>query len=842
LKRFWFSLALLSASWLFGLSYYHQAQPWVWAILIAAGTALLIGIQTRRPAAFEAVIAGIALLVAVRLAPWPYRIAPLLLFAAVILFTVPVPRRWPGVLASALFVSGSILTVQTPVLLAYKYVTSVSHELVQPVSYLVYLFSRLLGIHSALNGSNLAMYTPRAVHLLGMTWELFLDPATLSFLAGGFVLLFFCKSDEGSNRFSLVKRLSAFVLVIVAWLPVRAAVLIAIFLHRALRTEYDANLSLVTQFWNQWLLAAFLLVPVLLALRFIRLSPAGSSQVLEDVSEIPHSRLMKFIALAFAGSFLLVTALFLDMPGHSKGGRVFVEEFHSDWERTDRPFDTQWYGQDSGYNYACIYDYLTRFYEMSRLEAATSDASLGNCNVLIVKVPTKRYTPQEVSAIESFVRRGGGLMLVGEHTSVFNSGTYINDIAQLFGFRFNYDCLFGIDTTFEELYKLPLVPHPIIQNMPPLNFAVSCSIDPGPRFCLSTERRGGRAVIRSTGLKNLPADYHASNFYPQVENRAIMRYGAFVQLWTCRYGKGRVVAFTDSTVFSNFATFEPGKAELMLGMVNWLNRSNAGFNPGVLFVVLSILAFAGALLFARDQKGIWLTAVAVVFFGWAVAVVTVQAVHKYSMPPPAAKRPMVNVTIDRTVCDAPLSTSGFISGDKNGFGIFERWILRLGYFTSRKKGTEALTGDLVVFTQPDLTVESKFREELVSYVTNGGHILVLDSPANTKSTANSLLYPFGISVNRSTQRSGQLRAPQNWPVMKIDSAYQIEGGEPFLWADNFPVAARKTFGKGTVTVIGFGSRFADAYMGVTGDVVPSDELKKVFDLQFAILKDIVAQR
>ncbi len=827
---------MLSASWLFGLSYYHQAQLWVWAIFVAAGTALLIGVQTRRPTAFEAVAAGIMLLFAVRLAPWPYRMAPLLIFAGVVLFTVPVPRRWPGALASALFVSGSILTVQTPVILAYKYVTSFSHELARPVSYLIYLVSRLLGIHSTLNGSNLALYTPRAVHLLGTTWELLLDPAMLSFLAGGFVLLFICKSDsqqESNKRFSLIKRLAVFVLVIAAWLPVRAAVLVAIFLHRALRTEYDASLALVTQFWNQWLLSVFLLGPVLLALRFIRLSSAGSSQILADVPEIPRSKHIKFIALAFAGSFLLVAGLLLDIPGHSRGGRVFVEEFHSDWERTDRPFDTEWYGQESGYNYARIYDYLTRFYEMSRLETAADDVSLANCDVLVVKVPTKRYTPQEVSAIESFVRRGGGLMLVGEHTNVFNSGVYLNDIAQVFGFRFNYDCLFGIDTTFEELYRLPLVPHPIIQNMPPLNFAVSCSINPGKSL--------GRAVICSTGLKNLSADYHASNFYPQVENRAIMRYGAFVQLWTCRYGKGRVVAFTDSTVFSNFATFEPGKAELMLGMLNWLNRSNVGFNPATLFVILSILSFVGALVFARGRQGIWLTVVGTVFFGWAIAVVSVQTVHKYSMPPPAAKRSMVNVTIDRTVCDAPLSMSGFISGDKNGFGIFERWILRLGYFTARKKGADALTGDLVVFTLPDLTVENKFREGLVNYVANGGNILVLDSPANTRSTVNSLLYPFGISVNRSAQRSGQLKAPQNWPVIKIDSAYQIEGGEPFLWADSFPVAARKSFGKGTVTVIGFGSRFADAYMGVTGDVIPSDELRKVFDLQFAILRDIVAR-
>ena len=231
MKRFWFSLALLSASWLFGLSYYHQAQLWVWAIFVTAGTALLIGVNIRRPTAFEAVAAGLMLLFAVSQAPWPYRMAPLLIFVGIILFTVPVPRRWPTKLASAFIISGSILAVQSPVLLAYKNITAVSHELAWPASYLLYLVSRMMGVRSALAGSNLAMYTPRVVHLLGTTWELLLDPATLSFLVGGFVLLFLCKSDrrpEGKKRFSLIKRPAVFALVIAAWLPVRAVVLISL--------------------------------------------------------------------------------------------------------------------------------------------------------------------------------------------------------------------------------------------------------------------------------------------------------------------------------------------------------------------------------------------------------------------------------------------------------------------------------------------------------------------------------------------------------------------------------------------------------------------------------------
>jgi len=885
LKRTWIGLALLSASWLFGLSYYHDANWWAWAILVAAGTGLLTAVHIRTPTATQSLTAALMLLPPIVLAPWPYRMAPLLIFVGLVLGALPIPRRWPGILASALILGGVILTAQSLAILGYQYLTARSHELPWPLPSLLYTILRLLGVQAALDGTSISLYSPRAVHRLGATWELLLDLPTLAFLFGGIVMLCLWIPEKNLKLKTQKSKLAALVILIAAWLLVRAAVLMSIFMHRALRTEYEAELVLMNQFWNPWLHLAFLLGPILLSLRFVRTPSCGQPPRLparEDVGAsepgagLADSTVKRLgaIILTFAGTFCLITGLLLDVPGQRKQGRVIVDEYHSTWEPTDRPFDVNWYGHDSGYNYACIYDYCSRFYEMSRLKTPIDDTAVRDCDVLMVKVPTSRYDPQEVAAIGRFVEKGGGLLLIGEHTNVFNTGTHINDIARIFGFSFRYDCLFDIDTIYTQLYRPPLVPHPIVQSMPPFNFAVSCSINPGrspPAQSLVRRAGLGRAVILATGLKSLPADYHASNFYPQVEDRADVRYGAFVQLWAANYGSGRVVAFTDSTVFSNFATFEPGKAELMLGMLEWLNYRNCPYPLRPLLILLGLLLFAGGLVLCRIRRlttenaenaemkeiqkapfsacsansaviwsAAWLLVVSAGLFGWALAAAGTRAIHRYSMPLPEAARPMVRVVVDRTVCDAPLSGGGFIAGKKEGFGIFERWILRLGYFTSRRRGTDALTGELIVFTHPNRTVPREFRDDLVNYVAAGGKVLVLDSPANVESTANSLLYPFGLTVNPSPNLKGLLKAPENWPVIRIDSTCQIEGGEPIMWVANRPIAATVRHGKGTVTVIGFGSRFADAYMGVTGDVVPGDEMRKVYDLQFVLLRAILS--
>jgi len=310
-------------------------------------------------------------------------------------------------------------------------------------------------------------------------------------------------------------------------------------------------------------------------------------------------------------------------------------------------------------------------------------------------------------------------------------------------------------------------------------------------------------------LRSLPADYHASNFYPQVEDRAEARYGAFVQLWTMRCGAGRVVAFTDSTIFSNFSTFEPGKPELMLGMLEWLNHRNTSWDVRPLLIALGVLSVVCALVLARKWQGAWLVLLGAAACGWCVGAVGAGAMHRRAMPPPVAVRPFTHVVIDRTICDVPLSKSGFIAGKENGFGIFERWILRLGWFTSRRRGPQAFRGDLIVF------------------------------PANTASTANILLHPFGLRLDHATQTKGVLTVPQGWPAVAVDSACAVEGAEALISIGPTPVAATARHGQGTVTVLGFGSRFADTKMGVTGDVVPGESLRNVFELQFTLLRSLL---
>ena len=542
-----------------------------------------------------------------------------------------------------------------------------------------------------------------------------------------------------------IRDLRMLTLVVLCWLPLRSGLLMAVYLQRVLRSDPDRPLHAMNHFFSPWMLLLLLIGPVLLAWRFVRndecklMNDEGSgsaASIHHSAFSIRHSWSAALIALSAA---LFTAAVYWAPVGSRREGRVMVVERHSEWEPTTKPYDTKWFAepplfdQASGYNYAAIYDYLGQYYQMSRLleKDKIDDATLSKCNVLVIKIPTSRYTKEEAEAVVRFVEQGGGVLLVGDHTNFEGSSTAMNDITRPMGFIFRDDLLYSFnELPDQQQYIPPAVPHPIVQRMPPMDFAVSCSIDPG--------HSRGQSVIAPIGLWSMGPEYHHDNYMPFAQHCPEMRYGAFVQVWAARHGQGRAVAFTDSTIFSNFCAYQPGHAEVLLGMIEWLNHGNFPLNPRPWLVLLGLSSFVAGLWMIRGTRGeYWLVLLAAGGCGWVVASVGVAAVHRWELPTPKCVHPMPCVVIDRGLSNVPLANGLFTQGDNEGYGMLEAWIPRLGCYTVRKEGLEVFSGDALVVICPSRSVTPEYSEQLEKYVANGGKLLVIDSPENTASKADT---------------------------------------------------------------------------------------------------------
>ncbi len=632
--------------------------------------------------------------------------------------------------------------------------------------------------------------------------------------------------------------------LIAVWLPVRTGLLVALLVHRAVRWDGSQALNVMDQFLSPWVHLVLLIVPVVAAWYFVPMRASATALGgKEDLSEASAGPRAGGYAASLA-SILAASAVFAwlwqwDPVGEPRAGRIMVVERHSTWEPTTRPYDTKQFGEDSSYTYAAIYNYCSQYFEMSRLLESDpiSDAKLAACDVLVIKTPTEQYSGDEIAAVERFVDRGGGLLLVGEHTDVFKSSTFLNEIAKVFGFKFRMDLLFRVGDPYVQVYQPPRVPHPIVQHVPRMTFAVSCSIDPG--------RSLGRAAVRSTGLWNLPPEYHTENFFPEAEYRPEMRYGAFIQLWTTRHGGGRVAAWTDSTIFSNFSAFEPGKPELMLGMLEWLNHRSVLDRAALRWTVLAVLGvlaaatLASGLYLARRQRIACVVVLAAGMFGAVAGSAVVVAAHRQAMPVPKPVRLMVRVILDRTVSDVPLSRGGFTQENGLGYGLLEQWIPRLGYFTARRSGTAAFQGDVLVVVCPQKSVSEEYRKGLVEFVANGGKLLVMDTPEVSGSTANSLLWPFGLAVNHSESRKGKLGLADGWPGIPVQAICEVTGGQPFMWVEKLAVATRVSYSRGRVMAVGFASIMNDNGLGGHWMAEANAEMLTRSDLLFALVRALV---
>lgn len=875
--RFWSAAALLAGSWLLGLDFYRPASAVAWTLSVVFGAGLLAGCPLRIPRTRESILAGAMLLPAVWFFPWPYRAAPSLLVIGLVLCNARIPKRTSGATAGlpssaestvgqanrdtrhfrsggalgrGALAAGLVLLAQSLLVELYIAGTARCHELPSFLASLVGGGAWLLGLDAAVDGSTLTLGTLRGPLRLGVTWELVFDPATLAFLVAGLVLLAIGvrRAATEESRFARWRR-GAYRLigVIGVWLPVRTGLLLALLVHRAIRWDAAEPLNVMDQFFSPWLHLVLLAPPALATWCVVRpQGPAAGAEGEDHASErlIPTRLRMgaASLGMVFAATALLAWVWQWEPVGSRLGGRIMVVERHSTWEPTTRPYDTASYGEQSSYTYAAIYDYLSRYYEMSRLleSDAINEAKLTGCDVLVVKTPTSRFQPDEIAAILRFVAGGGRLLLIGEHTDVFKSSSYANDLARLFGFKFRLDLLFRIGNPYVQVYEPPRVPHPIVQYVPRMRFAVSCSVDPG--------RSSGRAAVLNTGLWSLPPEYHTENYFPEAEYRPTMRCGAFVQLWTTCYGEGRVAAWTDSTIFSNFSTFEPGKPELLLGMLEWLNHRSVLDCTGPWWTVLGVLTLLAVAsmavgLFVAVRQGIGsIVLVASGLFGVVAGSSLVIVVHRHAMPVPEPVRPMVRVVVDRTASDVPLGRGGFTQEDGLGYGLLEQWIGRLGYFTARESGMAALRGDVLVVLCPQKSVSDEFREGVREFVAQGGKLLVLDSPDVVGSTANSLLWQFGLGVNHAASRAGKLGLRDGWPGIPVQAVCEVIGGDAFMWVEGLPVGTRTSFGKGRVMALGFGSLMNDNGLGGHWMAGATPEMLLRSDLLFALVRSLVEDR
>lgn len=889
----WAAVILASLSWLFAFHHHIEDVPFrQWTLVVLAVLCSIVGLRQYAPKVqasmrLRLLWAVIPLIVILLLALPAYRTGPILLLVGVVSLSAAGGSFVLRSVGLATMFVGALLLLQS----ATYWMTmgwTARNPNVPYVGAILYQLFSWLGADVSYSGGRLGVRMMRSVHEFPFLWEhVAIFPMAQIWLAGVFVAwLSRAKQSFVTNVAKLTATLGIYSIA-------RLFILIPVFVTAMLFVKHEDEIVHVEIFWMPWITALTLLPLIPILSRFMPWSSEAAEWVPNTQKwDFPKHRATMLLAGTVACFCAAIGVNYWD-PGARKDGRVLLDEAHSRWERTDNPYTTDWYGHESGYNYYCMAEYLKHYYDLDvKMEGKLTAEQLANYDVLILKTPTDNYSNEELVAMEEFVKNGGGLFALGEHTNVFGSSVALNPITRKFGIAFQYNSVFDITRKWEQVHhpggykRNKIIPtrlgvHPIMQEVPFYRFAVSCSI--------ATESWGVRPVIRSTGLWSLPIDYAAGNFYPHVEDLTYARFGAMDQTVCTTAGEGRVVAFGDSTVYSNFLAFYPGKPEMLLGAVEWLNRTNSlGFvNPmmlGAFFVLFAVMIFASwrlrpdlsfsGLVIACGAGAAW-------FGMWTCAELSAQS---YALP--EAIRPAHTVVFDmdhstrtelepswtesaskavekelaffgtpeekeekkkaKEIVDWPstyeLPLFGFTKRYAVSYEIFYQWVLRLGYYTTVAFDLdEALEGDdPIVLVRPHVPFEKETIDRIRAYLNRGGSLMVLDSMTNKDSVSSQVLSEFGLSFGQNPVSGAVLVAGEKVRVCDSSAMLPVMGGTPiFVTQAGLAVTSVENVGQGQIIACGLADRFTDARMGGSSRGVPPPDIRAVFELEFALMRGLV---
>ncbi len=518
--------------------------------------------------------------------------------------------------------------------------------------------------------------------------------------------------------------------------------------------------------------------------------------------------------------------------GEANQGRVLIDSSKTpNWERTDRAFDTEWYGRESVYNFVTAKDYLAKHFDVEVNEdQALESELLTDFDVLLVKTPTRPFAPTELDAIVDWVEHGGGLYLLGDHTDLLGMTTHMNTLSERFGIQFNRDgCNQLDDGGFVHHWAPRPFRHPLLARVDDFSYLTSCTL---------SVPWDAEPVFVGTNTFSDPADYSKSSFFGNMIPNTDDTFGMHVLGALVHHGEGRVLAFSDSTLFSTFCVMPEDRPNFVVDSVAYLNRTSKPQSTSWLLLSITGLAvILGGAWVARPSRPYFAMALPTalglgILLGCDVSYG--QAVAAFPATEPHSEMQTLALVRDNGNYSMPAALARSRTGDLHAYDTLFTWTQRIGWFPRERSFEDSLQDDVVMFIHPNETLDAGQAEALHDYVFSGGRLLVIDTILNPETAADSILRPFGLSIDTTLSSNDETRA------LRLPSNIVL-GGEPCMTdPSGNALAASIQYGAGCVLAVSEGAGLSRLGLGSQMDQ-PNEATLSRFDETFTLLRTLLPE-
>lgn len=433
-------------------------------------------------------------------------------------------------------------------------------------------------------------------------------------------------------------------------------------------------------------------------------------------------------------------------------------------------------------------------------------SALSGYDALVVVNQVDPFPSETIAAIDDFVRAGGGLLVLGDHTAWRHDQVLINQPLENTAIRFNFDnaeFFVGGWLHSERLWSHPAVSGvDDFENNTGSVIGASLEID-YPAVPLLVGQYG---FSDPGDVENSDRGFMSNRTYDPGE-----RLGDLVLAALQDVGEGRLAVVADTTAFSNgvLTTAWPFVSQLF----DWL-VSDARATPPLyreLLALILLLGF-GALWRLGPREGLAEFGVVALLVSTSVTVLYAE-VRPWGSPPGTADGSMDPNAFQVALVDHSHLTKASREGiGDDGFSALARSLMRDDFVVLQTREFDPALLDgmrLVVIAAPGRPYSAGEVSALDEYVHAGGE-LILAVGRDDRDTARSLLERWKFEVTDLPVGRDLLECD---PVSSANPAtfegWAVAGAESIARFREHAIILRKPVGAGHVTLIGDGHFFRD---------------------------------
>ena len=261
-------------------------------------------------------------------------------------------------------------------------------------------------------------------------------------------------------------------------------------------------------------------------------------------SHINFSRPILIGTIIFFITFLLTVLLIPSRPVSN----IIFDESHGPWETTLTSYEPDNFGRAYNYSYSLLRDYSQNLSEKVEIYTNNKKKISDTDSLLIIKTPTKSFNRQFIYNTYEWLKSGGRLLIILDHTDLFDMTQNTNPLLEeVSGIKVATDAVFDkfgkpnrpiTSSSLRFLGRLDgtgsLIP-----------YQTGASFE---KFPLNVR------TLATYGLSySEPGDYSNLNRFGNFNTSPTYRYSDNPSIVATTVGKGMLIVFTDSTPWSNFS-------------------------------------------------------------------------------------------------------------------------------------------------------------------------------------------------------------------------------------------------------------------------------------------------